>query len=74
MHAHKGMISIWFFIGVLLLFYGVVILAQGVYELGTPPAHPVVRAELHIGIWWGVLLLILGGVYTALFRPKKENQ
>lgn len=74
MHEHKGMISIWFFIGILLLFYGVVILAQGVYELSTPPANPVVKAELHIGIWWGVLLLVLGGFYTVNFRPKKENQ
>ncbi len=25
MHEHKGMISIWFFIGILVLFYGAVI-------------------------------------------------
>ena len=73
MHEHKGMVSIWFFIGILLLFYGVVILAQGLYELQVPPANPVVRAELHIGIWWGALLLILGSLYTALFRPKKDT-
>ncbi len=53
MHEHKGMISIWFFIGVLLLFYGVVILTEGVYQYLTPPEHPVVLANLHAGIWWG---------------------
>ena len=72
MHEHKGMISIWFFIGVLLLFYGVVILAEGLYELSSPPEHPVMLAELHIGIWWGALLLLMGAWYTAHFRPGKE--
>ena len=63
-------ISIWFCSGVLLLFYGLLILAQGLYELGNPPAHPAVRGKFHIGIWWGVLLLVLGGVYTVFFRPR----
>ena len=67
------MISIWFFIGVLLLFYGVVILAEGLYELSAPATHPVVLASLHINIWWGLLLLVMGGWYTAHFRPKKDT-
>lgn len=74
MHEQKGMISIWFFIGILLLFYGVVILTQSLYELGAPPAHPVTKAELHIGIWWGFLLLLVGGIYTASFRPRKTDR
>ena len=61
------MISIWFFIGVLLLIYGVLILGAGLYGLSHPPA--VVRADLHVGIWWGILLLLLGSVYTVKFRP-----
>ena len=62
-----GMISIWFFIGVLLLIYGVLIFGAGIYGLSHPPN--VVRADLHAGIWWGVLLLVLGSVYTVRFRP-----
>jgi hypothetical protein len=61
------MISIWFFIGVLLLIYGVLIFGAGLYGLSHPPA--VVRADLHAGLWWGVLLLVLGSVYTVRFRP-----
>ena len=67
---HKKMISIWFFIGILLLFYGVVILGAGIYELSHPPEHPVVLAELHAGIWWGLLLTALGGWYTLHFKPR----
>jgi hypothetical protein len=65
------MLSIWFFIGVLLLAYGVLICGAGLYELSSPPEHPVVHAELHAGIWWGALLLVLGGIYTFRFRPSK---
>lgn len=61
------MISIWFFIGLLLVIYGVLILGAGLYGLSHPPN--VVRADLHAGIWWGALLLILGTVYTVRFRP-----
>lgn len=66
----KQSISIWFFIGVLLLVYGVLILGASLWELNTPPAVPVVLAELHIGIWWGILLLLLGGFYSYRFYPK----
>jgi len=64
-----GMLSIWFFIGVLLLVYGILILGSGLYELGNPPEHPVVLANLHAGIWWGALLTMLGLIYTLKFKP-----
>jgi hypothetical protein len=63
------MISIWFFIGVLLLIYGVLILGAGIYDLSNPAAHPVVMSDLHAGIWWGALLIALGVVYSLRFRP-----
>jgi hypothetical protein len=68
-----GMISIWFFIGVLLLAYGVLITGTGVYELFVPPARQVVLGELHAGIWWGAVMLALGAFYTIRFAPKKRN-
>ncbi len=68
-----GMISIWFFIGVLLLIYGVLILGAGIYDLLNPAAHPVVRSDLHAGIWWGALLIAMGAVYARQFRPGKEK-
>ena len=65
------MVSIWFFIGTLLLVYGILICGAGVYELVSPPEHPVVRADLHAGIWWGALLIALGVFYTIRFRPER---
>jgi hypothetical protein len=45
--TRTGMIPIWFFIGVLLLVYGILILGAGLHELSSPPEHPVVLSNLH---------------------------
>ena len=80
MSEHKHFISIWFFIGLLLSVYGVLILGSGIYELISPPAIEAqgaiprnVAANLHAAVWWGALLLILGLIYTVNFRPGKEK-
>ena len=66
-----GMVSIWFFIGALLLIYGILICGAGIYELTSPPEHPVVLSNLHASIWWGALLIALGALYTIRFLPGK---
>ncbi|MGC2656846.1 MAG: hypothetical protein WA324_02640 [Bryobacteraceae bacterium] len=71
---HHGRISIWFFIGALLLAYGVLITGSGIYELSSPPQHPVVLARLHAGIWWGAVLLLIGLFYTIRFYPRDHNK
>lgn len=67
------MISIWFFIGSLLLIYGLLITGAGVYDLLSPPAQQPVLANLHAGIWWGALLILLGGFYVVRFRPRRHQ-
>lgn len=68
----SGYVSIWFFIGLLLTAYGVVITATGLYELVAPPVNPPVLANLHASIWWGAVLLIIGVVYFVRFYPRKR--
>jgi hypothetical protein len=66
--------SIWFFIGLILTIYGVLILGASLHDLVVPPAHSVVLANLHAGIWWGALLIVLGVIYTLVFAPwRKKN-
>jgi hypothetical protein len=68
MSSHKH-ISIWFFVGLLLTVYGALILFSGLRDPGT-----TVLAELHAGIWWGGLLLVLGGVYLYMFSPRRTGR
>jgi hypothetical protein len=59
------MISIWIFIGTLLILYGFLIMGQGIWELFTPPARPVVLAGLRAPLWWGSLLLLVGAFFVG---------
>ncbi len=68
----KHFISIWFFIGTLLTIYGLLIFGVGIYELFVPSTVQVAMAGLHVQIWWGLLLTIIGVVYVVKFRPGKE--
>jgi hypothetical protein len=71
MSEKHHIIPVWFFVGVLLFVYGLMIFFSGVVEWSHPPA--TVLAELHAPVWWGGLLTVLGGVYCALFRPGKSS-
>ena len=51
------------------LIYGVLILGAGLMDMSAAGRRTVVLAELHAQIWWGVLLLVIGAVYTLKFRP-----
>lgn len=68
---HK--ISIWFIIGLQLLIYGIIILISNVYDYISPFAqNTIVLRELHFGIWWGAILVIIGLIYFFSFRPWKK--
>ena len=69
----KHFLSIWFFIGALLLIYGVLILGSGLYDLAYPSPQKTVLAELHAPIWWGGLLVVLGLFYSIAFRPGRNK-
>jgi hypothetical protein len=65
-------VSIWFIIGLLLAVYGALILGAGINSLITPSGNPVVLANLHIAIWWGAGMLLLGTVFAVRSRPSKK--
>ncbi len=70
---NKREIPIWFFIGSLLSVYGVLILGTGIYHLFSPPQKQLVLANLHADIWWPLLLLLIGLVYTIKYWPFKAQ-
>jgi FtsH-binding integral membrane protein len=64
------MIPVWFFVGIILLIYGVIILGTGICEFSSPPA--TVLADKHPAVWWGALLTVIGGIYVYLYMPRKS--
>ena len=70
MSEKHNIIPVWFFVGALLLVYGVIILISGVTEWSSP--SNVTMAELHAPVWWGALLIVLGIIYCAKFRPNRN--
>ena len=70
MSERHNIIPVWFFVGLLLLVYGVLILFSGVAEWRNPP--PTILANLHAPVWWGGLMTVLGAAYVRTFRPKGQ--
>jgi hypothetical protein len=69
-----GRVSIWFLVGLLLTAYGLLISAAGLYQALVPPVHPPVLADLHAGIWWGLLILGIGLFYAGASSLGKRNK
>ncbi len=70
MSEKHHIIPVWFFVGVLLLAYGIIIFASGLIEWSHPPT--VTLAELHAPVWWGAVLIVLGAIYSLKFRPGRN--
>ena len=62
-------ISIWFFVGGLLLISGVVATASSLVEQDAT-GRTVLFLDLHSGILWGILMLALGAYSCFRFYPK----
>jgi hypothetical protein len=68
-------VPIWFFIGALLLLYGLIIFGVGVYHFAVPPPLEarVALYELHADIWWSALMIVLGAFYCLKFYPGRRE-
>ena len=71
MSEKHHIIPVWFFVGLLLFIYGLLILASGISEWSHPP--DTVLANLHAPVWWGALLTVAGCGYMIGFRPRSEQ-
>ena len=71
-HHHHQMLSVWLFIGALLLIYGLIILIVSIANYAHPA--PVVLANEHLNLWAGVLLTLIGAFYTIRFWPRKGKR
>ncbi len=66
--ATPKMKPIWFFVGVILLVLGAVILGTGIYDLVRGVESGKVLARLHPAVWWGGLKTAVGLLFVVLNR------
>jgi hypothetical protein len=55
---------IWYFVGLILLIMGGLILITGIINLSSPSEHISVLSELHPNIWWGAIMIVVGLIYV----------
>lgn len=69
-------VPIWFFIGGLLLIYGLIITGTGIYLWVNPPpvSEQVHLFKLHADVWWGCLLVVVGLFYSIRFNPCGKHE
>lgn len=72
MSEERHMIPVWFFVGILLFIYGILIFISGLTEWSHPP--DTVLASLHAPVWWGAIMIAMGAIFVAAFRPGKKTQ
>jgi hypothetical protein len=72
MRKQAHMLPVWFFIGLLLAAYGVIILAVAIVNYHHPA--DVVLAQYHPDLFGGILLLSIGVGYTRWFWPRKRKE
>jgi hypothetical protein len=70
MRERQEMLPVWFFIGILLLVYGVIIFFTAIREWSHPPA--VVLSNYHPGVWGGIVLFLIGSFYVVRFWPRRK--
>lgn len=63
--------EVWFYIGVLLGLYGIMLTFAGVYQWVHPP-HTVLAGK-HATFWAGCILLLVGATYTVTSWPAKAK-
>ncbi len=72
MRERQHMLPVWFFIGVLLTIYGVIILITSINDWSQPSA--TILSQYHPGVWGGIVLLVIGSFYTLRFRPRRRGK
>jgi hypothetical protein len=59
---------IWYFVGILLLVLGVLVLGAGIYGMiSNEPTHTVL-GELQPRVWWGGIMTVAGILFLVFNR------
>ena len=53
------MLDIWFFVGIILIAYGVILTSIGIYYIFKPYTNAIL-GNLNPNLWWGGVMIISG--------------
>jgi hypothetical protein len=70
--SREHMLPVWFFIGILISVYGIIIFFTALIDWSQPSA--AVLSQLHPGFWGGIVLMLIGGFYVLRFRPRRKKR
>ena len=68
--SEQKMIPIWYFVGLILLIMGGLILSSGIYNLISPPVVKTILSETHLDNWWGAIMVLFGGGMFLVARKQ----
>ena len=57
--SEQKMLTIWFFVGLMLTVLGVIVTATGVNYIFSPQERTALH-QLNPNLWWGMIILIAG--------------
>ena len=55
--------SIWYLVSLVLLEMGGLVLLAGILEFVGTSTRRTVLAELHPGLWWGIVMIVAGALF-----------
>ncbi|HVV68524.1 MAG TPA: hypothetical protein VHE99_05765 [Gammaproteobacteria bacterium] len=69
--TNKLQLSIWSFVGFILMIYGIIIAGAGVYYLFKPDTQTVLY-QLNPSLWWGIFLLVVGLIFYVVDLKRRR--
>jgi hypothetical protein len=66
----EGLRTIWYLVGIVIVIMGVLVLLAGFIDVFSPSPSVTVLADLHPGIWWGIIMVVTGGIFLITNKGK----
>lgn len=60
--AEQKLLTIWFFVGLMLTILGLIITSTGIYYIFHPQTRTALH-ELNPNLWWGLIMLTAGIIF-----------
>ncbi len=69
----KHMKPIWYFVGLMLLAMGSVILISGLFDYSSERTAKTVLSDLHPALWWGGVMVVAGLIFFLTNRKPRGD-